>query len=232
MKIGIIVFPSTNCDFDVEHVLRDIVKVRAERIWYKDRGKVKDCDAIVIPGGFSYGDYLRAGAIAAKMPMMGDIKEIAGWGTPILGICNGFQILCESGLLKGSLSVNTSTKFICEWVNLMVENSKNEFTKFYKKGHVIRIPINHMEGRYVADKETLKSLNENSQILFRYCNPEGKTTPQSNPNGSLENIAGICNKEGNIVGLMPHPERASENILGGEDGLKMFLGMVDALEDD
>ena len=229
MKIGVIVFPSTNCDFDVEQVLREIVKVNVERIWYKNRGNIKDCDAIVIPGGFSYGDYLRAGAIAAKVPMMDDIKEISGDGMPILGICNGFQILCEAGLLEGSLSVNASTKFICGWVNLRVENSENTFTRFYKKSEVIRIPINHMEGRYVADKETLNRLNENGQVLFRYCDAEGKTTPKSNPNGSLENIAGICNTEGNIVGLMPHPERASEKILGGKDGLKMFLGMIDDL---
>jgi phosphoribosylformylglycinamidine synthase len=178
-------------------------------------------DGLVIPGGFSYGDHLRAGAIAAKMPVLENVKELAKEGKPILGICNGFQILCDSGLLPGALTNNTSMKFICKWVDLEVNNDKSVFTNLYKKNDVIRMPIAHGEGRYYCDEATLKELQDNDQIAFRY---------EDNPNGSLYDIAGICNQEGNVLGLMPHPERASERILGGDDGLKMFEAMLNYIK--
>ena len=231
--IGIVVFPSTNCDRDVWHVLKDVLKVGAERIWHKDseyKRKIREYECIILAGGFSYGDYLRTGAIAAKSPLMDEIKTFAAEGKPVLGICNGFQILCESGLLEGSLSVNNSTKFICKWVNLRVENSNNLFTRFYRENSVIKMPIAHFGGRYVADEKTLKRLNQNDQVIIRYCDEQGEISPDSNPNGSFDHIAGISNEKGNVLGLMPHPERASESILGGIDGLNMFKGMYDFID--
>ena len=223
--IGVLQFPGSNCDLDVLRALQDVVDTEARFIFFKDRD-ISDLDGLVVPGGFSYGDHLRGGAIAARMPVMEEVKKLADDGKPIIGICNGFQVLCESGLLPGTLSPNLSTKFICKWVNLRAENVSSAFTKLYSKGDVIRMPIAHGEGRFLCDGVTLQELKENDQIAFKYCSPGGEISEGANPNGSVENIAGVCNKEGNVFGIMPHPERASEALLGGEDGKKIFESML------
>lgn len=215
--IGVLQFPGSNCDLDVIHALKDILKTDAKLVFFKDQD-LSGLDGLVVPGGFSYGDHLRAGAVAAKMPVLDEIKKFAELGKPVLGICNGFQILCESGLLPGALTKNTSLKFVCKWIEMEVCNDTSTFTMEYTKGQVVRMPIAHGEGRYFCDEKTLKQLKDNDQICFRYRG--------ENPNGALDNIAGICNEEGNVLGLMPHPERASEKILGGEDGRKMFECML------
>ena len=215
--IGVLQFPGSNCDLDVIHALRDVLKTDAKLVFFKDQD-LSGLDGLVVPGGFSYGDHLRAGAIAAKMPVLEEVKKFAAQGKPVLGICNGFQILCESGLLPGALTRNTSMKFICKWIEVRVENTTSAFTRKYKKGEIIRMPIAHGEGRYFCDEKTLAELKKNSQIVFTYHG--------ENPNGSLEAIASVCNREGNVVGLMPHPERCSEKMLGGEDGRKMFESML------
>lgn len=221
-------FPGSNCDLDVMYVLKNVIGLDAELIWHK-REDLERFDAIILPGGFSYGDYLRAGAIAAHSPALIKVKRLAENETPILGICNGFQMLVESGLLPGALLTNSSLKFICKWVCLRVENDKTPFTKLFRRREVIRMPIAHNEGRYYVDPDTLEDMEEKGQIVFRYSNENGDITEESNPNGSVGNIAGVCNKEGNVVGLMPHPERASEKILSlfsTEDGLRMFLSLL------
>lgn len=215
--IGVLQFPGTNCDMDVIRVLREAIKTETRPVFFKD-SNLEDLDGLVIPGGFSYGDHLRAGAIAAKMPIMSQVKKMAREGKPILGICNGFQILCDAGLLPGALAKNIGLKFVCKWVDLRVENNDNVFMRFYKRGEVIRMPIAHGEGRYVCDEKTLREMERRDMITLRYAG--------ENPNGSMENIAGVANEEGNVMGLMPHPERASEGILGGEDGKRIFESMV------
>ncbi len=200
VKIGITVFPGSNCDKDIYHIFNNILHVKAEYIWYKN--KLKDYDSIIIPGGFTYGDRLRAGAIAAHSQLMDRIKEKADSGVPILGICNGFQILVESGLLPGALMINKTLNFICSWVDVMVVNNKTPFTSMFKENQKISIPIAHGEGKYMVDEQTLLTLNKNHQITLKY---EGE-----NPNGSIENIASVCNTKGNVMGMMPHPERASD----------------------
>jgi phosphoribosylformylglycinamidine synthase I len=217
MKVAVIQFPGSNCDLDTLHVLRDVVKVEADLIWHKNF-KDSNYDAAILPGGFSYGDHLRAGIIAAYSPAMTPIKEMAKENKPILGICNGFQILVESSLLPGALLRNSGLKFVCKWTRLRVETEHSAFTRLYQKGQNIRMPIAHNEGRYFIEEETLKDLRRNDQIVFRYVS--------ENPNGAIDDIAGICNEDRNVVGLMPHPERASENILGSEDGRKMFESML------
>ena len=219
--IGVLQFPGSNCDLDVIHALKDVLKTDARLVFFKEQ-ELSGLDGLVIPGGFSYGDHLRAGAVAAKMPVLDNVKKFADEGNPVLGICNGFQILCESGLLPGALTKNTSLKFICKWVEMEVDNTTSAFTRTYKKGEIIRMPIAHGEGRYFCDEKTVKELKANGQICFRYRG--------ENPNGALDNIAGICNKEGNVVGLMPHPERCSEKLLGGEDGKKMFESMLEFIK--
>lgn len=203
VKVGVIVFPGSNCDRDMHHVLSDVFKLDTELVWYTQE-LPKNLDAIVLPGGFSYGDRLRAGVIAAHSPVISDIKKMAEKGMPILGVCNGFQILVEAGLLPGALLKNTSLNFMCKWTELIVKNNKTPFTNKFKLNQRIPIPIANGEGRYYADKETLKSLRKNNQIVFTYC---------EEINGSSNNIAGICNKAGNVVGMMPHPERAAEPII-------------------
>ncbi len=203
MKVGVVVFPGSNCDRDMYHVLSDVFKLNATFVWHTQE-LPKNLDAIVLPGGFSYGDRLRAGVIAAHSPVISDIKKMAEKGMPILGVCNGFQILVEAGLLPGALLKNTSLSFMCKWTEIIVKNNKTPFTNKLKLNQRIPIPIANGEGRYYADKETLKSLKKNNQIVFTYC---------EEINGSSLNIAGICNKEGNIVGMMPHPERAAEPII-------------------
>src|SRR5919198_5214960 len=203
-KIGIVVFPGSNCDRDVHSVLNNVVKVHADLVWHTS-DNISQYDAVVIPGGFSYGDRLRAGAIAAHSPIMEKIKKMAKDGVPILGICNGFQILVESCLLPGALMMNDSLNFVCRWTTLRVENNKTPFTNHFSQNETFPIPVAHGQGRYVADKETLKDLKKNNQIVLRYS--------EDDPNGSTDLIAAICNRERNVMGLMPHPERASEKIL-------------------
>lgn len=226
MKIAIIQFGGTNCDLDVLHVLRDVVGVDAETVWYKEEN-LTGFDGVVVPGGFSYGDYLRAGAIAARTPIMDSVKKIAAEGKPVLGICNGFQVLTEARLLEGALTTNEYPKFRCQWANLRVETTDTPFTSKFRKGEVIRMPIAHMEGKFYAEEPALAELDENEQVVFRYVDEKGSVTDKANPNGSLENIAGIVNTSRNILGLMPHPERASEPILGSDDGRRIFESMAD-----
>ncbi|MGP8329857.1 MAG: phosphoribosylformylglycinamidine synthase subunit PurQ [Methanosarcinaceae archaeon] len=229
MKIAIIRFGGSNCDLDVLHVLKDVIGIDAGLVWYKEED-LSQYDCAIIPGGFSYGDYLRAGAIAARTPIMDAVKKMASEGKTIMGICNGFQILTESGLLDGALTTNRYPKFRCEKIYLRVENTNTPFTSGFKKGEVVKIPIAHMEGNFYADKKTLDRLNENEQVVFRYADISGNVTDDINPNGSQENIAGIINANRNVIGLMPHPERASEAILGLEDGIRIFRSMVDYIE--
>lgn len=225
MKFAIIRFGGSNCDLDVHHVLNDALGVPTDLIWYKD--SIEGYDGVVIPGGFSYGDYLRAGSIAASTQIMESVKRLAADGKPVIGICNGFQILAESGLLPGALCTNEYLKFCCKWVDLRVENNDTAFTSRFKKGEVVRMPIAHKEGNFFADDAALSDLNSHRRVVFRYVDRGGDVVPAANPNGSVENIAGIVNESGNVLGMMPHPERASESILGSDDGLKVFESMVE-----
>lgn len=225
MKFGVIVFPGSNCDRDMAYVTRDILQQPTRMIWHQDTD-IADVDAIVIPGGFSYGDYLRCGAIAQFSPVMKSVLEHAEQGKLILGICNGFQVLTELGLLPGALVRNRDLHFICDRATLRVERTDLPWTQSYTKNQVVSIPIAHGEGCYYADPDTLKQLEDRQQIVFRYCTDEGEINRAGNPNGSLNNIAGICNDRGNILGMMPHPERAADPVLGSSDGLKLFEGLL------
>jgi len=232
IRIAVLKFPGSNCDLDVLHVLRNVMNLEAHLVWHKEF-KQDSWDAVILPGGFSYGDYLRAGIIAAHSPAMKHVKEMARDGKPVLGICNGFQILIEAGLLPGALLPNKNLTFICKWVNIRVETNRTVFTKIMEKGTILKMPIAHKEGRYYIDEEGLKELEENDQVVFRYSNEKGEIVEIANPNGSLSNIAGISNLEGNVVGLMPHPERASEKILSPynvDDGKLLFLSMMETLK--
>lgn len=223
MRFAVLQFGGSNCDLDVLHVLNNVVGVEAELVWYKE--SLDGFDGVVIPGGFSYGDYLRAGAIAARTPIIDEVRAMAKEGKPVLGICNGFQILVESGLLPGALMTNEYPKFRCEWVSLRVENTDTPFTSKYREGEVIRIPIAHKEGNYYAPDHLLKEVEDEDMIAFRYVDEKGEVTEDANPNGSRENIAGIAN--GCVLGMMPHPERASETILGSDDGKRLFESMIE-----
>lgn len=228
MRFGVVTFPGSNCDYDCYNAVKRVLKEPAEFIWHADTTLHK-FDCIIIPGGFSYGDYLRTGAIAHFANIMGAVKRFGAKGGLVIGICNGFQILTEAGMLPGALQRNKSLQFICRNIHLTCENNKTPFTNKMKKGQVIRIPIAHGEGNYTADKETMKELAKNKQIIFKYCDEKGRVTENSNPNGSMLNIAGICNKKRNILGMMPHPERCSESILGGIDGKKILDSIVHSL---
>lgn len=221
MKCGVVVFPGSNCDHDCYHVLKHVLKVPTSFIWHEETD-LSEYDLIVLPGGFSYGDYLRTGAVARFSPVMKAVIDFVEKGGLLIGICNGFQILLESGLLPGAMLRNKNLHFICKFVNLKTENNNLPFTTGYKKGQILSMPIAHNEGNYYVDEETLAKLKRNNQIVFRYCSPSGEIDQESNPNGSLENIAGICNEAGNILGMMPHPERCSEKILGSDDGRMIF----------
>lgn len=230
MKFGVVVFPGSNCDHDTYHVISKVIGQPVDFIWHKQES-VAGFDAIILPGGFSYGDYLRSGAIARFSPVLQAIKQFASEGGLVVGICNGFQILCESGLLPGALLRNRDQKFICEHVNVRVEHTETPFTSAYTPEQVLRIPIAHGDGNYFCDDATLLELESNQQILFRYADAKGEVTEAANPNGSLHNIAGICNRERNVLGLMPHPERAAEDALGSHDGLALFHSMTVALRE-
>ncbi|MDA8187314.1 MAG: phosphoribosylformylglycinamidine synthase subunit PurQ [Dehalococcoidales bacterium] len=225
MKFGVVVFPGTNCDADTFHVINTVLNQPVEYVWHQETSLNK-FDCLILPGGFSYGDHLRGGAIARFSPVMPAIERFAREGGLVLGICNGFQILSEAGLLPGALLRNNVLEFRCQWVNLRVENSDTPFTSTYQVGQVLRMPIAHGQGRYFAAPETLDRLEANGQVLFRYCSPDGELTEGSNPNGSLNSIAGICNEGRNVFALMPHPERCSERELGGVDGLRIFESLL------
>ncbi len=227
LRIGIVVFPGSNCDHDTEYVVNSLPNTEAVMLWHKEH-TLKDVNAVILPGGFSFGDYLRTGAIAKFSPIMNEVIDFAMQGNPVLGICNGFQILTECGLLEGALLRNINRRFISKHVFIRVENNETLFTSRYQTGDVLRIPIAHGEGNYYADDDTLKKLQANRQIIFTYCDKDGNITPESNPNGSLLNIAGISNEKKNVLGLMPHPERASEALLGSTDGRKMFESLVNS----
>lgn len=228
MKVGVVVFPGSNCDRDVAYVTQSLLDLPTRMVWHEETD-ISDLDVVVIPGGFSYGDYLRCGAIAQFSPVMGQVREHAKQGKFVLGICNGFQVLTEMGLLPGALVRNRDLHFICDRVPVKVERTNLPWTAAYSQGQVITLPIAHGEGRYYADASTLKVLEENNQILFRYCTATGETQDTGNPNGSVNNIAGICDRTGKILGMMPHPERAADALLGGTDGIKLFEGLLAAL---
>ena len=225
LRASVIVFPGSNCDRDVKTALEAITGFPVKMIWHGD-ASVPASDLIVLPGGFSYGDYLRCGAMAAHSPIMRDVVEKAKKGTPVLGICNGFQILCESGLLPGVLMRNASLRFICRDVHLKVESDKTFFTNCYRKGEVVKIPIAHAEGNYFADTETLDRLEGEGQVVFRYSDAEGNVSAATSPNGAQRNIAGITDPTGRVLGMMPHPERLYEKMLGGTDGRRIFESAV------
>jgi len=229
MKFGVVVFPGSNCDHDAYHVVSKHVGQPVDFIWHKETD-LSGYDAVIIPGGFSYGDYLRAGALARFSPVMESVKRFAADGGFVFGICNGFQILCESGLLPGALRRNAGLHFICKHVNLKVENGNMPFTTEVEHDKVLSIPIAHAEGNYTCDDETYNSLEENGQIVFRYCDENGEITDDANPNGARSNIAGISNLDRNVLGMMPHPERACEELLGSTDGQAIFRSLTRAIE--
>jgi phosphoribosylformylglycinamidine synthase len=224
-KFGVVVFPGSNCDYDAFYVIKKNLNYDAEFLWHKDTD-LKKCDAIILPGGFSYGDYLRTGAIARFSPIMDSVLNFAEKGGYVLGICNGFQILLEAGLLPGCMLKNNSLQFVCKDVYLSIKNRDSVFTSGIKNLEVIKVPIAHGDGNYFIDDETLKSLEENNQIVFQYASNQGETAEKYNPNGSVRNIAGIINKRGNVLGMMPHPERCSSSILGKTDGSLIFNSLA------
>jgi phosphoribosylformylglycinamidine synthase subunit PurQ / glutaminase len=228
MRFGIVVFPGSNCDADCYHVVRELLGCEAEYVWHKERG-LKGADVVVLPGGFAYGDYLRAGALARFSPVMDSVAEFARAGGPVLGICNGFQVLLEAGLLPGAMQINRGLRYVCRDVHMKVENDATPFTSLYPKGSLVTMPVGHMEGNYTAPPDVLDALEREARVVFRYCDAEGRVTDAANPNGATRGIAGICNREGNVVGLMPHPDRCAEGLLGNDAGLKMFESAVAAL---
>lgn len=228
MNFGVIVFPGANCDRDIAYILRDILHQPTRMIWHEDRD-LADIDVVVVPGGFSYGDYLRCGAIAQFSPAMQATADHARQGKFVLGICNGFQVLTEMGLLPGALVRNRDLHFVCDRLPVRIERTDLPWTQQYQKNQIITLPIAHGEGCYYAEPDTLKALEDNHQVLFRYCDATGSPTAAANPNGSLNNIAGICNRAGNILGMMPHPERAADPALGNTDGLVLFEGLLQSV---
>jgi len=229
MKFGIVVFPGSNCDHDAYHATKHVLGQDAEFIWHKDTD-LKSADVLILPGGFSYGDYLRTGAIARFSPIMKEVQAFAAKGGPVLGVCNGFQILLEAGLIPGAMLRNKTVKFVCAHVNIRVEQTDTPFTCTARKGQVLRIPIAHGEGNYFAGPDVLAKLEANRQIILRYVNQAGDVTEEANPNGSIAGIAGLCNEGRNVVGLMPHPERACESSLGSADGLVILESAVQSIK--
>jgi phosphoribosylformylglycinamidine synthase I len=228
-RVGVVVFPGSNCDHDAYHVLKHVLGAEAEFVWHKETA-LPPLDAVILPGGFAYGDYLRAGAMAARSPVMREVHAFASRGGPVLGICNGFQVLVESGLLPGALLRNRGLKFIHQPVHLRVENAATRFTSRCRADRPLRMPISHAEGNYYADPETLARLEGEGRVAFRYCDSRGRVTEESNVNGSLNGIAGIVNEAGNVLGLMPHPDRAAEPALGSDDGRAVFESLLASLE--
>jgi phosphoribosylformylglycinamidine synthase I len=228
MKFGVVVFPGSNCDHDAWYALGEVLRQPVEFLWHQSE-KVEGFDAILLPGGFSFGDYLRTGAIARFSPVMRAVEKFARDGGLVLGICNGFQILCEAGLLPGVLQRNAGMRFVCRQVHVRVETTDTPFTALATRGQVLQMPIAHGDGNYFCDEATLAELERNRQIVFRYTTPDGREDAAANPNGSLANIAGVCNRERNVVGLMPHPERAIENALGSSDGLVILRSLIESL---
>ncbi|MBI5374258.1 MAG: phosphoribosylformylglycinamidine synthase subunit PurQ [Candidatus Schekmanbacteria bacterium] len=229
MKFGVIIFPGSNCDRDCFRVIKDVIGADVSFIWHKDRD-IKGFDCIVLPGGFSYGDYLRTGSIARFSPVMEEVEKFASAGGYLIGICNGFQILLEAGLLPGAMIRNRSLKFICKHINVKVENNATPFTKKYKSGEVLSIPIAHSDGNYFADSETIARIEDNGQVVFRYSTSGGVVNDEGNPNGSINNIAGIVSANKRVLGMMPHPERCSEELLGGIDGRGIFESITEHLK--
>jgi phosphoribosylformylglycinamidine synthase len=225
MKFGVLIFPGSNCDHDAFWTIEKVIQQPVTFLWHESHD-LENCDAIIVPGGFAYGDYLRTGAIAKFSPVMESVRKFSEAGGLVLGICNGFQILCEAGLLPGALMRNAGLKYVCKPVHVRVENTETRFTNATKNGDVLQIPIGHMEGNYFCDEATLQDLRRDDRIVLRYCDSSGEISAESNPNGSLENIAGICSQGRNVMGMMPHPERASEPELGCTDGMKIFESMV------
>ncbi|NIO15907.1 MAG: phosphoribosylformylglycinamidine synthase subunit PurQ [Deltaproteobacteria bacterium] len=228
MKGGVLVFPGSNCDHDCYHVLKHVFKMDTDFVWHKETS-LDRYDLVVVPGGFTYGDYLRTGAMAKLSPVMSALKTFVKRGAPVIGICNGFQILLEAGLLPGAMMANVSLKFICDHVYLRTETQDTPFTSSLQRGSVLKIPVAHYQGNYTASAETLLELEDNDQIVFKYCDAGGNVVESANPNGSVKNIAGICNRERNVVGMMPHPERCSEPELGSVDGRHIFESVIDSL---
>jgi phosphoribosylformylglycinamidine synthase len=228
MQFGVVVFPGSNCDHDAWYALGTVLGQNVRLLWHQSED-LEQCDAVILPGGFSYGDYLRTGAIARFSPVMRAVERFARRGGFVLGICNGFQILCEAGLLPGALLRNQGLRFICKHVHIRVETVETPFTAAAELGQVLRVPIAHAEGSYFCDPETLAELERDARIVFRYVTPDGRITAEANPNGSLQNIAGICSRERNVMGLMPHPERAAEAMLGSADGAVVLRSMIESL---
>jgi phosphoribosylformylglycinamidine synthase I len=228
MKFGVVVFPGSNCDHDAFYAIGNVLRKPVEFIWHQSED-LANCDAIILPGGFAFGDYLRTGAIARFSPVMKSVEKFAKSGGMVLGICNGFQILCEAGLLPGAMMRNSGLRYICRHVYIRVEQANTPFTSAAQKGQVLKMPIAHNDGNYTCDDATLAELEKNRQVVFRYTLPDGSDDAAGNPNGSMANIAGICNPERNVAGLMPHPERAVESALGSADGMVIFRSMVEAL---
>ncbi|TVQ05249.1 MAG: phosphoribosylformylglycinamidine synthase subunit PurQ [Balneolaceae bacterium] len=228
-KIGVIVFPGSNCDHDAYHAMKHVMNVETSFLWHKDND-VSDIDLLIIPGGFSYGDYLRSGAIARFSPIMNAVQDYVKKGYPVLGICNGFQILLEAGLLPGAMLHNEKLRFICKNVYIRVESNRSPFTAGLENGQVLNIPVSHGEGNYFIEQEGVHRLEDNEQVAFRYCTKDGEITNEANVNGSVSNIAGITNEIGNVLGMMPHPERAMEPILGSMDGIPFFESVLNKLE--
>jgi len=230
MKFAVVVFPGSNCDHDAYHVAKDVLGADAAFVWHKDTN-LAGADVVVLPGGFAHGDYLRTGAIARFSPVMNEVKKFAAAGGPVIGICNGFQVLTEAGLLPGAMLRNRSLQYQCEHVHVKVEQTDTPFTLACAKGQILRIPIAHGEGNYYAEPDVIDRLERNRQVIFRYTTAAGAATPDANPNGSINNIAGLCNEARNVVGLMPHPERACELSLGSSDGLVLFESVVKAVSE-
>jgi phosphoribosylformylglycinamidine synthase subunit PurQ / glutaminase len=228
MKFGVVVFPGSNCDHDAFYAIGNVLQKPVEFIWHQSQD-LANCDAVLLPGGFAYGDYLRTGAIARFSPVMKAVEKFATSGGMVLGVCNGFQILLEAGLLQGAMMRNSGLRFICRHVHVRVEQTDTPFTNAAKPGQILKMPIAHGDGNYTCDEATLAELERNRQVIFRYTTPDGSDDAAGNPNGSIANIAGICNHDRNVAGLMPHPERAAESALGSVDGLVILLSMVEAL---
>jgi phosphoribosylformylglycinamidine synthase subunit PurQ / glutaminase len=228
MKFGVLVFPGSNCDHDTHHVLGGVMGQPVTYLWH-DSHNLENCDAILVPGGFAYGDYLRTGAIARFSPIMQSVTRFAASGGLVMGICNGFQILCEAGLLPGALMRNAGQRYICRQLHLRTETADSPFTASLTEGQLLRMPIGHMEGKYFCDESTLAALNRDHRIAFRYTDATGAPTPEANPNGSLENIAGVLSEGRNVLGMMPHPDRSSEALLGSADGLQLFQSLARSL---